>query len=338
VAGVTPGAPAGVSAVVLNVTVTNTTAPSYLTVYPAGATKPLASSLNWAAGKTIPGLVTVQVGTGGAITLFNGVGATDVVVDLEGYFAAPSGSAGGEVALTPARITDTRSGSGKPNAGSTLGTNGTLTVQVTGAGGVPASGASAAILNITVTNTTSGGALTVWPTGATKPLASNLNWVAGQTVPNRVFVPVGTGGQISIFNFAGSADVVVDVSGYFTDATASGKLFTSVSPQRLVDTRLTGQTLGTGGSFTLPIAGIAGVPVAASAVIVNVTVTNTNAGSFLVAYPSTVGLPTASDLNWVGGQTVANLAVASLGTTGAITFYNGVGSSDVVADLAGWFS
>jgi hypothetical protein len=338
VAGVTPGAPAGASAVVLNVTVTNTTAASYLTVYPAGATRPLASSLNWAAGKTIPGLVTVQVGTGGAITIFNGVGSTDVVVDLEGYFAAPSGTAGGEVALTPARITDTRTGSGRPNAGSTLGVGGTITVQVTGAGGVPASGASAAILNVTVTNTSAAGALTVWPTGATRPLASNLNWVAGQTVPNRVFVPIGSGGQVSIFNFAGSADVVVDVSGYFTDATASGKLFTSVTPLRLVDTRLTGQTLGTAGNFILQVGGLGGVPVGASAVILNVTVTNTNAPSFLVAYPSTVGLPTASDLNWIGGQTVANLGAVSLGTTGAITFYNGVGSSDVVVDLAGWFS
>jgi beta-glucanase (GH16 family) len=338
VAGVTPGAPAGASAVVLNVTVTNTTAASYLTVYPAGATRPLASSLNWAAGKTIPGLVTVQVGTGGAITIFNGVGSTDVVVDLEGYFAAPSGTAGGEVALTPARITDTRTGSGRPNAGSTLGVGGTITVQVTGAGGVPASGASAAILNVTVTNTSAAGALTVWPTGATRPLASNLNWVAGQTVPNRVFVPIGSGGQVSIFNFAGSADVVVDVSGYFTDATASGKLFTSVTPLRLVDTRLTGQTLGTAGNFILQVGGLGGVPVGASAVILNVTVTNTNAPSFLVAYPSTVGLPTASDLNWAGGQTVANMTASSLGTTGAVTFYNGVGSSDVVVDLAGWFS
>jgi hypothetical protein len=338
VAGVTPGAPAGATAVVLNVTVTNTSAASYLTVYPAGATQPLASSLNWAAGKTVPGLVTVQVGAGGAITLFNGVGSTDVVVDLEGYFAAPSGTAGGEVALTPARITDTRSGSGKPNAGNTLGAGRAITVQVTGAGGVPASGASAAILNITATNTSAAGALTVWPTGATMPLASNLNWAAGQTAPNRVLVPIGSGGQVSIYNFAGSTDVVVDVSGYFTDATASGKLFTAVSPIRLVDTRLTGQTLGTGGSFILQVSGLSGVPAGASAVILNVTVTNTNASSFLVAYPSTVLLPTASDLNWVSGQTVANMAVASLGTTGAITFYNGVGSSDVVVDLAGWFS
>jgi hypothetical protein len=338
VAGATPGAPLGATAVVLNVTVTNTTAAGFLTVYPAGSTRPVASSLNWGAGSTIPGLVTVQVGTGGAITFFNAGGSTDVVVDLEGYFAPPSGTAGGEVALTPARITDTRPGSGRPNAGNTMGSASTITVQVTGAGGVPASGVSAAILNVTVTNTSAAGVLTVWPAGSVRPLASNLNWVAGQTVPNRVFVPVGSGGQVSIFNFAGSTDVVVDVSGYFTDGTATGKQFTSVSPLRLIDTRLTGQTLGAAGKVTLQISGLTGVPSGATAVILNVTVTNTNAPSYLTVYPSTVALPTASDLNWVGGQIVANMAVASLGSTGAITFFNAGGSSDVVVDLAGWFS
>jgi hypothetical protein len=115
-------------------------------------------------------------------------------------------------------------------------------------------------------------------------------------------------------------------------------LFTSVSPVRLLDTRLTGQTLGAAGKVTLQVSGLTGVPSGASAVILNVTVTNTNAPSFLTVYPSTVALPTASDLNWVAGQTVANLTVGSLGSTGAITFFNAGGSSDVVVDLAGWFS
>jgi hypothetical protein len=335
VAGVTPGAPAGATGVILNVTVTNTTAASYLTLYPKGASQPLASNLNWVAGKTIPNLVSVQVGTGGAITIFNAAGSTDVVVDFEGYFS-PSGST--EVALTPARITDTRPASGFPNAGSTLAGAGTLNVQVTGAGGVPATGVTSVILNVTVTNTTAASFLTVYPTGATFPLASNLNWTAGLTIPNRVIVPVGTGGQVSVYNQAGSADVIVDVSGYFTNVAATGKQFTPVSPVRLADTRLSAQTVGGGGTLTLQVSGVAGVPSGATAVIINVTVTNTTAPSFLTVYPSTVSRPTASDLNWVGGQTIPNLVVATLGTTGAITFYNAAGKTDVVVDLAGWFS
>ncbi len=341
VAGVTPGAPSGASAVVLNVTVTNTTAASYLTVYPMGSTQPLASNLNWVTGETIPNLVSVQVGSGGAITIFNAVGSTDVVVDLEGYFAAPSGTAGGEVALTPARITDTRAASGFPNAGGTLAAGANITVQVTGAGGVPMSGVSAAILNVTVTNTSAASFLTIWPTTASRPTASNLNWTAGVTIPNRVIVPVSSLGRVSIYNAAGSADVVVDISGYFTDSTASGKFFTSVSPQRIADTRSAlgcPATLPAAGTCTLSLTGIPGLPSTASAVILNVTVTNTTAPSFLTAYPSTASLPNASDLNWKAGQTIPNLVVATLGSSGAIGFYNAVGSVDVVVDIAGWFS
>lgn len=338
VAGVTPGAPAGATAVVVNVTVTDTTAPSFLTVFPTGAIRPLASNLNYVAGATIPNLVSVQVGSGGAITFFNAAGSTDVVVDLEGYYAAPSGSAGGEVALAPARITDTRANSGLPNAGSTLGAGRTINVQVTGAGGVPSSGVSAAILNVTVTNTTASSFLTVWPAGATRPTASNLNWMAGETIPNRVIVPIGSGGRVSVFNPVGSADVIIDVSGYFTDSTASGKFFYAEAPIRLADTRISAQTLSPNGSFTLPVAGLAGVPGGATAVVLNVTVTGTTSASFLTVYPSSGARPLASDLNWVPGQTIPNLVVATLGSTGAITFFNALGRTDVIVDLAGWYS
>jgi outer membrane protein assembly factor BamB len=337
VAGANQLAPAGATAVMLNITVANTTAAGFLTVYPAGSALPLASSLNWAAGKTVPNLVEMQVGTGGAVTFYNQAGSTDVVVDLEGYFAPPSGSAGQEVALGPARISDTRAGSGLPNAGSTLGAGGSLDIQVTGAGAVPASGVSAAILNVTATNTTAASFLTVWPTGGSRPLASNLNWEAGQTVPNRVIVPVGTTGKISVYNPSGSVDVVIDVAGYFTDATATGVLFNPQSPFRIADTRGTA-TLGPGSTHVLQVGGLAGVPSTATAVVLNVTVTNTSASSFLAVYPSTATRPTASDLNWSPGQTVANMVVVTLSSTGAITFYNQEGSIDVVADIAGWFS
>jgi hypothetical protein len=328
---------------VLNVTVTRTTRASTLTVYPAGTTRPLASNLNWIAGKTIANLVAVQVGTGGQVTFFNSAGSTDVIADLEGYFAAPSGfaSGGGHVALTPARITDTRAGSGAPNAGHKLGPRGTLDVQVTGAGGVPPTGASTAILNVTVTHTTSSGNLTVWPKGASRPLASNLNWAAGVTIPNRVFAKIGTSGKVSFFNnSAGSTDVIVDVSGYFNDGTGSGRdaYFTPQSPNRIADTRLSAQTLGAGQTLTLQVSGVAGVPSDASAVILNVTATKTTAASFLTVFPSTASRPKASDLNWTAGVTIPNLTVATLGTTGAIKIFNAAGKADVVVDLLGYFS
>ena len=99
-----------------------------------------------------------------------------------------------------------------------------MDVQITGAGGVPASGVSAVVLNATVTNTTATSWLTAYPTGSVKPTASNVNWAAGRTVPNRVIVPVGVGGKVTFANANGSADLLIDVNGYFTNASASGAL------------------------------------------------------------------------------------------------------------------
>src|SRR6266849_3898128 len=176
------GVPANATAVVMNVTVVNTTAASFLTVYPTGGSVPFASNLNWVAGYVVPNLVTVQPGTGGSVTFFNKFGNTDVIADISGYFAPPSGSAGGEVGTGfPQRLVDTRAASGFQGAGSALGPATTITYQVTGKAGVPASGVSAVILNSTVTDTTAASFLTLWAQGATKNTVSNDNWVAGWT-------------------------------------------------------------------------------------------------------------------------------------------------------------
>jgi hypothetical protein len=204
-------------------------------------------------------------------------------------------------------------------------------VPVSGAGGVPTSGVSGVVLNVTVTNTSAAGFLTVYPTGAARPTASNLNWVAGWTVPNRVFVPLGTAGKVTFFNFAGVTDLVVDVNGYFTDATATGNLFTPASPVRVLDTRISAQTLGQGSTLVVPVA-----PSSATAAILNVTTTNATAPSFLTVYPGGTR-PTASDLNFVAGQTIPNLALATLSASGTVTIYNNTGATDVVVDLVGWF-
>src|SRR5712692_5595908 len=336
VAGGSTGVPVGAAAVVLNVTVTGTTGAGFLTVWPAGNVMPTVSNLNWAAGEVRPNLVTVQVGTGGQVSIYSN-SPTDVVIDEEGYYAAPSGNAGGYVSLTPARITDTRAGSGQANAGSTLGAGSTLSVQVTGAGGVPATGVSAVVVNATVTNTSAASFLTAWPTGGTMPTASNLNWVAGWTVPNRVTVPVGTGGKVNFYNKFGTTDLVVDVDGYYTDSTASGVFFVPQNPTRVIDTRIQGGTLGAGGSSTYQVTGFAGVPTGASAALFNTTVTNTTAASFLTVYPGGAARPTSSDLNWVAGQTLPNMTVATLSSTGSVSFYNNTGSTDLVVDLSGYF-
>jgi len=214
---------AGGTAVALNVTATNVSgSESFLTVWPSGASRPLASNLNFIQGQTVPNLVIARVGDGGKISIFNNVGNVDVVADTQGYFAAPVASGqplpGSQYFPTsPARILDTRNGVGVPgNAMGQLGTGGTLDLQVTGAGGVPAN-ATAVVLNVTAADSPGPDSfLTLYPAGTARPLASNLNFVAGQTIPNLVIARIGTGGRVTIYNNLGSTVVVADVQGWFT--------------------------------------------------------------------------------------------------------------------------
>jgi hypothetical protein len=349
VTGVAPVPASGVAAVVMNVTVANTTGASYLTVYPAGFLRPTASNLNWTAGKTVANLVEVAIGANGQVGVYNAVGNTDVIFDVAGWVNQPTGTPtvdGLYNPLVPARILDTRNGIGGFTA--PVGAGQTITVKVTGQGNVPATGAEAVVLNLTATDPTAAGYLTVYPTGATRPTASNVNFVAGQTLPNRAAVALGTSGQVDIYSPAGTVNVIADVNGWFTDTTAAGtgSSLTPMSPVRILDTRN-----GTGGfsapvgpntMIALQVAGAGGVPSMAAtvppkAVILNVTVTGPTSGSYLTVWPDLVGRPVSSDLNFVPGSTVPNLVVVQVGTNGQVDFYNAAGSVQVIADVMGWF-
>jgi hypothetical protein len=334
----------GVSAVVLNVTVTNTTAPSFLTVWPAGVPRPLASNLNWVRGQTVPNLVEVALGSNGKVSIFNAAGSVDVIFDVAGYVATPSGvppAAGLYTPIVPNRVLDTRYGTGAVAA--PVGPGQTISVQMTGTTNIPSSGVDAVVLNVTATNPTASSFVTVFPAGGTAPLVSNLNFVAGQTVPNRVIVKVGSGGRVSFYNPTGSVDVIADVGGWFSDGTSAstGSRFVGVTPARILDTRTSGR-IGAGATQVLTVAGQGGVPAMSSsvppaAVVVNVTVTNPTAPSFLTAWPDGSTRPLASDLNYVAGLTVPNLVVVKLGATGAIDLYNASGTTDVIVDVVGWY-
>lgn len=161
-----------------------------------------------AAGETAPNLVFARLGANGAVSLFNETGTTHLIADVLGWFGTAPGTTGNFTPLAPSRIADTR-------AGRPVGPGDTTDVRVLGAGGVPTGGVSAVVLNVTATRPTTKTYLTVWPAGADRPEASNLNVVAGQSRPNLVVAAVGAGGAVSVFNEAGTTDVVVDVLGWF---------------------------------------------------------------------------------------------------------------------------
>jgi hypothetical protein len=163
--------------------------------------------------------------------------------------ATPRSSQGAYFPLTPARLMDSRTANGTPGTpfGSASGKGETRSLQVTGRGGVPASGVGAVVMNVTVTNPTIASHVTVWPSG-TVPTASNLNFVAGQTRPNLVTVGVSAAGTVSFRLDNGSADLIAVVVGYYGDGTgggASGARYAPQSPYRILDSRIAGASAAT---------------------------------------------------------------------------------------------
>jgi hypothetical protein len=341
----------GVAAVVVNLTVTDPTSTGYVSVFPTGVARPLVSTIDFLAGQTKANMAEVAVGLGGQISVYNAAGTTQIVVDVEGWYdaSAPTSGAGLYNPLPPQRIVDTRPGTGTPYSGQMLGPGQALTVQVAGAGGVPSSGAEAVVLNVTAADATAPSVVSVFPTGITTPLASTLNFVAGEIVPNQDTVELGTGGDITIFNYGpGSTDVILDVAGWYTNGAAgasSGSTFNVLIPTRVVDTRAgsgqsyAGDTLAPAGTLIVDLSGEAGIPSQnATAVVVNATVTNTASSGYLAMWPDGQQLPPTSELNWSGGLTTENAVIMGLGADGALDFHNqSPGSTDLVVDLSGWF-
>jgi len=199
------GVPADATAVILNLTDTESDGDGYLTAFPCGGAVPVSSNLNYAAGRNVANEVAVGLGTNGEVCV-SSFATSHVVADVLGWFGAKA--PGGYVPLTPARILDTRAGAGKVGAGQTV------RVPVLGAGGVPATGVSAVAVNITVDQPSGAGFVTVFPCGGAMPLASNLNYTAGQVVANVATAPVADG-AVCVFTWA-ATHVIVDVAGYFT--------------------------------------------------------------------------------------------------------------------------
>ncbi|HJP75731.1 MAG TPA: hypothetical protein VJ914_15790 [Pseudonocardiaceae bacterium] len=205
--------PAAATAVTLNLTGVDATAGTYVTAWPDGAQRPLASNLNLVAGEIVPNQVTVELSADRKIDLYNFAGTTDLVADLAGYYATGAGNP--FYPLTPIRALDTRDADG--NSVSPIGPDQSIDVDLSP--WLPAA-ATAAEFNLTGTNTTDPTYVTAWPAGTAKPLASNLNLVAGQTAANLATVALGNGGHLSIGNFQGNVDVLVDLAGYFAPAPA----------------------------------------------------------------------------------------------------------------------
>ncbi len=338
VAGVA-GVPATASAVIVNLTATNGSNGSFLTTWPAGVAQPsVGSNLNFAAGETLPNLATVRVGTNGQIMFANAVGTVHVVADLVGYFDDGTGSGDLFRPITPVRLLDSRTPNGGWNAKLGQGIANERDLQITGREGISAT-ATAVVLNVTATGGSNNSFLRLYPTGAARPDSSNVNFAAGQTIPNLVTVKLGVGGKVTFYNNVGTTDVIADVVGTF-DPTPGGLRFHPLAaPTRVLDSRT---HLGVPGNWQEGMSRAFNVAQAsgftgAGALIMNTTVTQGTKGSFVSVYPQGP-IPTTSNLNFGPGQTIANLVMSKIAANGFLELYNAQGTVEIIGDVTGYYS
>jgi hypothetical protein len=228
--------PLGAIAVVANVTAVASSGGGFLTVYAHGTARPTAFNVNYTAHQVIPNRVIATLPTSDCLTTHQVCGkidvfssqAANVIVDISGYYTGPSQTLAGAIftpSPAPQRVCDTRAGNfsglsgpaaqcnGQHNKGMALGPGKTLTVQIGGQFGVP-SGATAAVLNVSAVNPTLSTSLTVNPNGSL-PTTFDLYPPANGIERNLVVGTLSDRGSLSIWNRAGTVNVVVDLAGWY---------------------------------------------------------------------------------------------------------------------------
>ncbi len=336
------GVPSDAVGVVLNVTATDTTSSSYLTVWPTSSgARPNASNLNWdRRGQTVANLVYTALGAGGQVSIYNNMGSASVVVDVFGYFETPDISGGlGFLPVTPNRALDTRDGTGGP-AGA-IGPHATRTVSIGAANGVSPY-AQAIVGNLTITHPTAESYLTMWPAGTAQPATSNINMLPRDTRANAALAMLGAGGAgVSLYNNLGSTDAIIDVMGQYVPADGVSGQYVGVTPVRLLDTRTTNgghpNPLAQDETFALQVLGRGGIPATGvSAVVLNVTAVAPSAPTYITVWASGGAPPGISNLNAGAGTVVPNLVVTAVGPDGKVNLYNNRGNAGLVVDVVGW--
>jgi LPXTG-site transpeptidase (sortase) family protein len=323
------GVPADASAAVLEVTAAAARGAGYVTVYPAGSERPTTSVLNTTAdGGTVQNLVTMAIGTGGAVSIYSSV-RTDVVVDLFGYYEPRWSSASGRfVPLPPARLLDTRSSAPVAPGG---------TARVALPPTMPPD-ASAIVVTATVDQAKAAGYWTAGAAGAPRSDTSNINVSRpGQTVANLIVVPVSAAG-IDVYSQSGG-HLIVDAVGYYTGASAPVStlgLFYPRPPVRLLDTRSDTNPLGPGAQpqrgWTVEV----GAGATFSAAMTTVTMVHPLGPGYVTAYAAGQPRPAVSTVNAGTDDVVAQSAIVPVGARGmALYTYAG---GDLLLDVTGWFA
>jgi Domain of unknown function (DUF4331) len=336
----TPGAmvPGDASTVYLNVTAVNTSADGFVTAYPCGTTRPVASNFNPRAGTITHNLVAARVGTGGKVCIYTST-PTDLFADVTGFHP----STAKYTPTQPQRLLETRAS----EPGGQLGYTGAkptdgqvITLDVTGVGSsmVPDT-AKAVMLNVTSANSSAAGWITVYPCGSPRPNTSNVNLEPGLVRANLVAAAIGTGGTVCLYVSRGT-DVIADIQGFVPSSSS----FVPVVPERVLETRVADGRINYSGPK--PIAGqtvelkVTGfgttqIPNDAGTVLLNLTVTDSATSGFVTVHACGSPRPLASNIN-LTGLTTPNLVAAQIGDGGRVCIFTSE-ETHLVADIEGYF-
>jgi Subtilase family len=338
--------PSNATSVAVNITSTESTKQFYVQALPTlgGAIGAFSTMNVTSPGQTRPNFAVVPVGQG-SISIFIPTGG-NIIVDAMGYFTPSATTAAGRfVPINPRRGLDTRPAepgpvpagwvAHQPAAGESV------RVEVPATIGVPTTGVSALVVNVTATESSGAGFLQALPTGTAAGNTSTVNFVAGETAATHAIVPLGADGTISVFA-SNASHIVVDVMGYMTDATAepsSAGLFVSVPPARYYDSRSFPYTMHSAGStVTIQLGGApTGVPAGAAAISMNLTSDLATGPGFVTTYPADGAFPGSSNLNFVSSTTVANAALVKLSAAGSLNTYVNT-ATHVIIDVNGYFT
>lgn len=242
--------------------------------------------------------------------------------------------------LEPARVLDTAMNVG---ASANIPAKGSITLQLTGRGGIPAVGVASVELNLQAVTPAAAGYLTLHAAGTTRPSTSNLNFTAGKSISTLAVAPISATGEVTIYNSSNAAlRVIGDIAGYFrTGVQTDPGSFTSLAPTRILDTSSSNGAaadIPARGTITLQIGGRGGVPAAdVASALVNLQAVKPTSAGYLTLYTEATR-PSTSNLNFTVGTTISSLVVAPLSATGTVTIYNGSNAPiRVIADLAGYY-
>jgi alpha-tubulin suppressor-like RCC1 family protein len=273
------------------------------------------------------------------IVIFAIIGAYIISRSFAATGVVMTGAEGEYTAVTPARVLDTRNGTGGLQP---LAANTEQALKLTANAGLPATNVSSVVVNLSAVSPQADGFITIWPSDQPKPATSSINYKAGKSITNQVTVKVGADGKIKMLSNVGNLNVVIDVFGSYATANgAKGARMNFTAPTRILDTRN-----GTGGVSTaltngqtvgVQVAGLGGVPADAKAVTMTLTAVAPNANGFMTAYPSGVAKPGVASLNYTTNVNIANQVTIPIGSDGKIALYNQGATTNVVLDLTGYY-